>query len=76
MAISRPNARLRAQSTCAKIWRTVANSFAWLKRSLHDPRQSITPINDHIAQDIGLTAADLEWSRLELPSQKSQHPYG
>ena len=41
-----------------------------------DGLQNLPPINDHIARDIGLSAADLELSRHKLPSQNTHHPLG
>ncbi len=39
-----------------------------------DPRQAYPHLTDRQAQDIGLNSADLEWSRLDLPSQTTRHP--
>lgn len=33
-------------------------------------------LNDHLAQDIGLTQAEIERHRLRLPSQNTHHPNG
>ncbi|MGC3938794.1 hypothetical protein ACOTTU_13405 [Roseobacter sp. EG26] len=36
----------------------------------------IRALNDHMARDIGLTPAEMERHRLELPSQSMHHPRG
>ncbi|WP_299673777.1 hypothetical protein [uncultured Roseobacter sp.] len=33
-------------------------------------------IDDHLARDIGLSPAELERHRMELPSQTTHHPRG
>lgn len=33
-------------------------------------------LSDHLAQDIGLSTADLERHRIKLPSQTTHHPRG
>jgi hypothetical protein len=43
--------------------------FSW-----RDPRQSYPHMTDRQARDIGLDPADLEWSRLQLPSKTQRHP--
>jgi len=45
-----------------------------LFQAWRDPRQAYPRLTDRQAQDIGLDSADLEWSRLELPSQTTRHP--
>ena len=68
----------RTGSTRAKslhIWRYQAVNF--LRRLLNpfrDPRQSLPRLTDRQARDIGLDPADLEFSRLQLPSLNARHP--
>lgn len=68
----------RAGQICAKIshitgsigvkgWQCLTD-FWW------DPRQSLPRLTDRQARDIGLDSADMEWSRLRLPSQTTHHP--
>jgi hypothetical protein len=72
------NTLWRGGSFRAKIWsvlkfgcRTVLSKTLMFWR---DPRQSYPRLTDRQAQDIGLDPADLEWSRMQLPSQTNQHP--
>ncbi len=78
MANMQVDAPRRAQYFVAKIRRifgfsgiTSALSFINIWR---DPRQAYSRLTDQQARDIGLDPADLEWSRLELPSQTTRHP--
>ncbi|MFT4960222.1 MAG: hypothetical protein ACI92Z_001302 [Paracoccaceae bacterium] len=52
-------------------WR---NSLSKIRRFWRDPWQSYPRLTDRQAQDIGLDPADMEWSRLQLPSQTTRHP--
>ncbi|MEM1074083.1 MAG: hypothetical protein AAF665_02585 [Pseudomonadota bacterium] len=74
MDIEHHNALWRAASFRAKISRYLANLAQKLLWSRSAGLRHLPPISDHIARDIGLSAADLEWSRLKLPSQHCHHP--
>jgi hypothetical protein len=68
----------RARFFCAKIGhifrvRGSASVLSFLQL-WRDPRQAYPRLTDRQAQDIGLNLADLEWSRLDLPSQTTRHP--
>ena len=72
------NAPRRAQRTHAKIWHLLksirSDTVLRFLRIWRDPRQSYPRLTDRQALDIGLDAADLEWSRMTLPSQTTRHP--
>ena len=78
MTIAHVNAPRRAQPFHAKIWHvftsTIFDSILKCTRLWSDPRQSLPRLTDHLARDIGLDPADLEWSRIKLPSQTERHP--
>jgi hypothetical protein len=78
MANMQVDAPRRAQSFGAKIGHifgfsgiTSVLSFISIWR---DPCQAYPRLTDQQARDIGLDPVDLEWSRLELPSQTTRHP--
>jgi hypothetical protein len=68
----------RAQFFRAKIGHVFrvrdAASVLSILQHWRDPRQAYPRLTDRQAQDIGLNSADLEWSRLDLPSQTTRHP--
>ena len=70
-------AHLCDQNTCAQSkqfsWRF---RLGWTLPKWLKPTPKFPPLSDHLARDIGLDAADLEVSRLQLPSQTTHHPYG
>lgn len=68
--------RSRAQSGFAFMfgkvtWKRIVGWLSPRPKGLH-----IGDISDHLARDIGLSKADLERHRLELPSQTEHHPRG
>ena len=75
-----------AISTHAGVWRTVLFRLRALELPSVFARnaqqhgrtglQKLPPLGNHLARDIGLTEADLEWSRHKLPSQHTHHPRG
>lgn len=78
MAITQTNAPWRAAISRLKNWLVLKfkwrNSPSKLLRFWRDPRQSYPRLTDRQAKDIGLDPADMEWSRLQLPSQTMRHP--
>ena len=58
-----------------KIWNTVTTVQDWFAKSLGADRTPLPkPISDHIARDIGMSQAELEWHRLTWPSQSKDRP--
>lgn len=78
MTLTSPIALRRGAPTRAKFWhsfRTALQTGLWKGLCFwRDPRQSLPNLTDQQAQDIGLDTADLEWRRLQLPSQSTRHP--
>jgi hypothetical protein len=68
----------RARSTRAEIghafrFQCAASILSFIS-FWRDPRQAYPRLTDRLARDVGLDPADLEWVRLELPSQTTRHP--
>lgn len=75
MQVNAPRRALLPRAKNGRIFRFTVVSLA---RSLinlwKDPRQMYPRLTDRQARDVGLDPADLEWSKLELPSHSTRHP--
>lgn len=78
MANIRENTLWRAGYTRLKTWLILKpkglSYLADIRPFWRDPRQSYPRLTDRQARDIGLDQADMEWSRLQLPSRTTRHP--
>lgn len=78
MTQTQTNTPWRAVSTRAKIWHTfksfTTDSIRKWVGYCRDPRQSLPHLTDKQARDIGLDPADLEFIRMQYPSQTTHHP--
>lgn len=78
MTYMHTNALRRAKYSRAKIWCIVKTSGVRAVLKLvnlwREPRQSYPRLTDHLAKDIGLDPADLEWRQAALPSRNTRHP--
>ncbi len=68
--------RLRARSFLA-FW-SQKSALKQMKGWFRRPTKGLKlgQIDDHLARDIGLSPAELERHRMELPSQTTHHPRG
>ncbi|MEJ8561425.1 hypothetical protein QTO30_09510 [Yoonia sp. GPGPB17] len=59
---------MKIMTALAGIWLRFAK---WVQR---DPTKLPKPISDHVAQDIGMTKAELERHRFVWPSESKDRP--
>ena len=76
MAVIEESAHLRDRTNLAKIGQVIAAGWARLTAHARPAPPTLKGVSDHLARDIGLSAAELEALRHEWPSETQHHPRG
>ena len=76
MAIAEENAPRRAWVGFAKIRQAFRALLCRFRAQARPQPPGLKGLSDHLARDIGLTAADLEEMRHKWPSETMHHPRG